>query len=245
MPEYVNKVKLHLEKEIAGVYLSGHPLDEYADRMQSFTMNSSMLSSSDEEEGTINNDDFDQVETGFKDGDAVTCGGVVTMVKPVLTKSGQKMAIATIEDMLGAFDIVLFPKVYEKFKEVLQEESIVAIKGKISIRDGLNTSVNVDYIESMIKESVEQEQSVEDSQQIEQIQEKAPVLRLCLIYDLSNKELHNQICELLKEYPGESDVYLKDEISGARYKLPQKVEIRQSLRYELESMLGSDNIIIA
>ena len=245
IPEYVNKVKLHLEKEIAGVYLSGHPLDEYASRMQNFTMNSSMISAGEEEEGTINSDDFDQVDTGLKDGDQVTCGGVIIMVKPVVTKAGQKMAIATIEDMLGTFDIVLFPKVYDKFKEVLQEESIVAIKGKVSVRDGLSTSINVEFMESIVGESAEEQPKVENAQPEEPVQEKAPLPRLCLIYDISNKELHSQVCELLKEYPGESDVYLKDEISGNRYKLPQKVEIRQSLRYELESMLGSDNIIIA
>ena len=246
IPEYVHKVKLHLEKEIAGVYLSGHPLDEYASRMQNFTMNSSMIGSNDEEEGTINSDDFDQVDTGLKDGDQVTCGGVITMVKPVVTKSGQKMAIATIEDMLGTFDIVLFPKVYDKFKEVLQEESIVAIKGKVSVRDGLSTSINVEFMESLVSESAEQPVATENNvQQSEPEQPKAPLLRLCLIYDISNKELHSQVCELLKEYPGESDVYLKDSYTGARYKLPQKVEIRQSLKYELDTILGGDNIIIA
>lgn len=245
IPEYISKVKLHLEKEIAGVYLSGHPLDEYADRMQTFSMNSSMISSNDDEE-SVNSDEFDAVETGLKDGDAVTCGGVITMVKPVVTKTGQKMAIATVEDMLGTFDIVLFPKVYDKFKDVLQEETIVAIKGKVSVRDGLSTSINVDYIESMIGENADRQSTGEnDTPATEQVQEKAPVLRLCLIYDISNKELHNQICELLKEYPGESDVYIKDEISGARYKLPNKVEIRQSLKYELDTILGGDNIIIA
>jgi len=245
IPEYVYKVKLHLEKEIAGVYLSGHPLDEYADRMQAFSMNSSMISSTDEEESATN-DDFDEVETGLKDGDQVTCGGVIIMVKPVQTKAGQKMAIATVEDMLGTFDIVLFPKVYEKFKEVLQEEAIVAIKGKVSVRDGLSTSINVEFMESMLGESVEEQPAIENNTQpTEQEQVKSQVLRLCLIYDVSNKELHSQICELLKEYPGESDVYLKDEITSARYKLPQKVEIRQSLKYELDTILGSDKIIIA
>ena len=210
-------------------------------------MHSSMISSSDDEEDTsANNSDFDEVDTGLKDGDSVTCGGVITMVKPVQTKAGQKMAIATVEDMLGTFDIVLFPKVYEKFKEVLQEEAIVAIKGKVSVRDGLSTSINVDYIENIVKDSAEQVSTAEKTDVVaEAEQEKTPVLRLCLIYDINNKELHNQICELLKEYPGESDVYLKDEITGARYKLPQKVEIRRSLTYELNTILGDDNIIIA
>ncbi len=246
--EYIPKVKLHLEKEIAGVYLSGHPLDDFASRIQAFTLNSSMLSAGDGEDGEIDASQGTFVDVGveaggLKDGDIVTCGGVVIATRQHFTKSGQKMAFATIEDMLGPIDVVLFPKVYDKYKDLLQEEAVVAIKGKMSMREGQTPSVTVDYIETMTNEIVEQETESEATS-TETIEKPKP-LRLCLIYDVSNKAMHNEICELLGQYPGESDVYIKDEITGAKYKLPQKVEIRQSLRYELESMLGHDNIIIA
>ena len=128
-----------------------------------------------------------------------------------------------------------------KYKDLLQEEAIVAIKGKLSIREGQNPSVSVDFIENM-----QTEQPLEDkSEPTEQVVEEIKPLRLCLIYDVSNKDLHKEVCELLKQYPGESDVYLKDEISETKYKLPLKVEIRKSLEYELETLLGSGNIIIA
>ena len=242
--EFVTKVKLHLEKEIAGVYLSGHPLDDYAERMKNFTFNSSMISSGEDAEIDANNGDYvdiDENVNGLKDGDTVTCGGVVITTRAHQTKSGQKMAFATIEDMLGTIDIVLFPKIYEKYKDVLQEEAIVAIKGKLSIREGQNPSVSVDFIENM-----QTEQFTEDkTEPEEQVVEEVKLLRLCLIYDVSNKDLHKQVCELLKQYPGESDVYLKDEISGTKYRLPLKVEIRKSLEYELETLLGDGKIIIA
>ena len=57
--------------------------------------------------------------------------------------------------------------------------------------------------------------------------------------------MHGEICDLLGQYPGESDVYIKDATTGAKYKLPQKVEIRNSLQYELETILGKENVIIA
>ena len=242
--EFVTKVKLHLEKEIAGVYLSGHPLDDYAERMKNFNLNSSMIASGDDAEIDANNGDYidmDENFNGLKDSDSVTCGGVIIATRIHQTKSGQKMAFATIEDMLGTIDIVFFPKVYEKYKDLLQEEAIVAIKGKLSIREGQNPSVSVDFIENM-----QTEQPLEDkSEPTEQVVEEIKPLRLCLIYDVSNKDLHKEVCELLKQYPGESDVYLKDEISETKYKLPLKVEIRKSLEYELETLLGSGNIIIA
>ena len=246
--EYITKVKLHLEKEIAGVYLSGHPLDDFASRIQSFTLNSSMLSAGDGEDGEIDANQGTFVDTGveadgLKDGDIVTCGGVVIATRQHFTKSGQKMAFATIEDMLGPIDVVLFPKVYDKYKDLLQEEAIVAIKGKMSMREGQTPSVTVDHIEIMTNEVAEQE--IQSTETASETKEKPKELRLCLIYDVSNKAMHNEICDLLGQYSGESEVYIKDEITGAKYKLPLKVEIRQSLRYELESMLGHDSIIIA
>jgi len=247
--EYIPKVKLHLEKEIAGVYLSGHPLDDYAERMQKFTLNSSMLAISDDEDSEIdaNKGTFvdNGADSGLKDGDSVTCGGVIVSTRQLLTKSGQKMAFATIEDMLGVIDIVMFPKVFDKYKDLLVEEGVVAIKGKLSLREGQNPSVSVEYMESMTAEIMDTDKQTQDLAQSVQEEVKQPALRLCLIYDVSNKAMHAEICDLISQYPGESDVYIKDEITGAKYKLPQKVEIRQSLRYELESMLGHDNIIIA
>ncbi len=246
--EYIPKVKLHLEKEIAGVYLSGHPLDDYADRIQKFTLNSSMLSTGGDDEmidannGTAYENQMDNIH-GLKDGDVVTCGGVIVSTRLHTAKNGARMAFASVEDMLGPIDIVLFPKVYEKYKDVLQEEAIVAIKGKLSMREGSNPSVSVDHIEVMSNDDgCECEQA---EQQVSQEVEKLRPMRLCLIYDVSDKEMHSKVCDLLRQYPGESDVYVKNCVDCAKYKLPHKVEIRQSLKYELETMLGVDNIIIA
>lgn len=245
--EYVPKVKLHLEKEIAGVYLSGHPLDDYVDKIKNFTLNSSMITNKygdEDEDGMVDANRGmvvdEAVETsGLKDGDFVTCGGIISGVKLYTAQNGSRMAFLVIEDMFGTMDAVVFPKHYDKFKELLQEENIVSIRGRISIRDGKGTSVNVEHLELM----TEHEQA-EEIPAVKPIEEAKP-LRLCLIYNTADKDLHAQICQLLKEYIGDSEVYVKDVNTGTKYKLPQKVEIRQSLQYELETMLGKQNVIIA
>ena len=177
---------------------------------------------------------------GFKDGDIVTCGGVITEVALKTTKTGQRMAILNLEDMLGSINVVIFPKSYEKCKELLLEENVVAIKGKMSLRDGMLPSVNAESIELL---SVEAQEEAAEEQNAEEVE--LPKLSLCLIYSVSNHDLHSKICNLLGEYPGFSDVYVKDEVTGAKYKLPQKVEIRKSLQYELETLIDKDKIIIA
>ena len=248
MAEYTTKVKLHMEKEIAGVYLSGHPLDEFATRMKNFTLNSSMITNKfgeEDEDGIMDTNrgmmvDSGVESSGLKDGEIVTCGGIISSIKTLTARSGSRMAFATIEDMLGSLDVVLFPKSYEKFKDLLKEENIVSIRGKVTLRDGQSLSICVENMELMTNES----ESVKEKPAHEE-EEVKPLLRLCLIYDTSNKELHSQICGLLKEYAGGSDVYVKDAVTGARYKLPQKVEIRQSLQYELETILNKSNVIIA
>ena len=244
IPEYVQKQKLQLEKSIAGVYLSGHPLNDYIDKIKNFTLNSSMISQADsEDEIDANRGEVVEMANndvgGFKDGDVVTCGGVITEVKLRMTKTGQRMAIINLEDMMGSIDVVIFPKSYEKCKDVLVEENVVAIKGKMSLRDGMMPSVNADFVELL---NVEADEPKEEEQKEEVA---SPKLRLCLIYNVDDKELHNQICTLLSEYPGDSDVYVKHAITGVKYKLPQKVEIRKSLQYELETIIDKDKIIIA
>ena len=111
--EFANTIKLQYEKEIAGTYLSGHPLDTYMDIIKNFTFNSSYLpseSASEEDEVSLsfeNDNSFESVLAekeelykGLKNGDVITCGGVIASIKAIQTKSGGRMAFLGIEDLL-------------------------------------------------------------------------------------------------------------------------------------------------
>ena len=235
--EYISKIKLQLEKEASGVYLSGHPLESYTDKLKTFTINSSMLEYNEEDD--MENLVQEQTNTiaGFKNNDIVTCGGVLAEIKTLITKSGQKMAFASLEDMTGTIELVFFPKNYERLKEFILEDNLVEIKGRISIRDGVRPSVNVEEIAFLDKEQ-------KDEVEIEEVQEQKPLQKLCLIYYMQNQLQHETITKMLMEYPGESEVFIKDQATGQKYKSKITVDIRSSLIYELQTVIDESNIIV-
>ncbi len=133
-PEYSKKELLAMEKETIGLYLSGHPLDEYKENISRLsnanTMQITSLASQDE------NGDYIINEGGaFKDGDFVTIGGIITARRNKTTKNNTQMAFLTFEDLYGSIDVIVFPKMYEKFSQIMNEDSIVFIKARISLRE--------------------------------------------------------------------------------------------------------------
>ncbi|MBW1616515.1 MAG: DNA polymerase III subunit alpha, partial [Deltaproteobacteria bacterium] len=107
-----NKI-LRLEKEILGFYLSGNPLDEYADTLKNFA--------SRDTETVLNS----------TQGDVETIGGIIINVKTILTKKGDQMAFIILEDFKGTIEITVFNSVYTVAKELLEKDTPVIIKGKI------------------------------------------------------------------------------------------------------------------
>lgn len=234
--EFIPKIKLQMEKEISGTYLSGHPLENYSEKLKTFTLNSSMLEYNDEDDMENLVQEETNTVAGFKNNDSVTCGGVIGEIKTLITKSGQKMAFATLEDMTGTIDLVFFPKNYEKMKDKLVEDSLVEISGKLSIRDGMKPSVNVDnidYLDKQVEDEVDEEEAIVQ-----------PKNKLCLIYDMNNMLVHSGVTKMLQEYPGENEVYIKNVSTGQKYKSKLTVDIRNSLIYELETLIEKDNIKI-
>lgn len=122
--EYDRETLLAFEKEVIGVYVSGHPLEEYM--------------SSIKKQVTAFSKDFIKDEEGnsvIKDGQNVVIGGIITEVSVKITKKGQQMAFAVLEDLYGTVEVVIFPKTYEKYKEILKEDNKVFITGRADEAD--------------------------------------------------------------------------------------------------------------
>ena len=150
--EFSKETLLKNEKEYVGIYLSGHPLDDYLDKYDGFDFTSDMIAE-EEEESDFEDENEIEVEREFdkvKDGQPVKCGGLITDVKKVATKSGN-MAILTIEDINGNFDVMLFPKHYTRLKDIAVEDKMVTIRGRISIRSGKSPVVITDNLISWDK----------------------------------------------------------------------------------------------
>lgn len=116
--------KLALEKEILGVYVSGHPLDPFRKKFDSAKVNIQMIYN-----GEVKNEQ------------KIIIGGIVEQVKEITTKKGDKMAFLTIADFTSSIEAVVFPRTYQKNKDFLIPDTIVAVQAAVSNRDGSHSVI--------------------------------------------------------------------------------------------------------
>ena len=223
--EFNRETKLKFEKDILGVYISGHPLEEYMDKYKDFTLTSDML-----EPETIEEEDETKYIYSLKDGTPVTCGGILSKVKKHITKADKKeMAMITLEDIYGTIEVMAFPKVYTKYKDVLKEDDLFTITGRISIRDG---EAPVVMAESFVRWSAPA------------LKEEQKNQKLCLKFDMQNKALYDKVYDTLLSYKGNSEVFSKCTTTEKKYKMPLKVNVVNHLINELNGLIGEENVIV-
>lgn len=130
MEEYPKKVLLAMEKEMLGLYISGHPLMEYKAELEACTsVSTADLTVAKDEEGNI------EAPASAFDGMNVIIGGIITSVKQKSTKSNNLMAFVELEDLYGSIEVIVFPKVYDNYSKLLQTDGIVLVEGRVSHRE--------------------------------------------------------------------------------------------------------------
>lgn len=123
--EYSQDMMLAFEKEVLGVYVSGHPLEEYEEMWKKNITNTTTDFLLDEESG----------ETVVKDGQSVTIGGIIADKKIKYTKNDKVMAFLQVEDLVGTIEVIVFPKDYERHAGKLVEDNKVFVKGRVSVEE--------------------------------------------------------------------------------------------------------------
>lgn len=137
--EYPLRTLLAMEKEMTGVYISGHPLDEYAQELAKLEINSQFLAGLAEEQ-----------DKGLKyDGLFVRMGGMIIEKRTKATKSGNLMGFITLEDMYGSVEVLIFPKVFERVQPFLDTEDPVLLTGRLSIREDEAPKLLLDHVEPL------------------------------------------------------------------------------------------------
>ena len=123
--EFEQSQKLAFEKEVLGIYVSGHPLQDYMSSM--------------EKQITARSTDFEpDEETGLavvKDGRHYIVGGLISNVTVKLTKTNQNMAFVTLEDLYGTVEVILFPRDYQKYRDLLVMDTGVYVRGRASVSE--------------------------------------------------------------------------------------------------------------
>lgn len=128
---------LSMEKDMLGVYISGHPLNEYKEIIERYTTLTSADLQRQTEDGEADAGQMEQAvgQSGPADGQKAVMAGVVTNIRRLITKKNQQMAFVTIEDFFGETEVIVFPKVYEMNAHIIAEDAILAVSGRISMRE--------------------------------------------------------------------------------------------------------------
>ena len=123
--EYDKETKLAFEKEVIGVYLTGHPLEDYEEKWRRNISKTTLDFQIDENTGRVK----------VQDGARETVGGMITGRTIKHTKNNKMMAFLTLEDLLGTVEIVVFPRDYEKYQRLVEQDAKVFIRGRVSEED--------------------------------------------------------------------------------------------------------------
>ena len=264
LPNIQNFDKAHLlsmEKEMMGVYLSGHPLDKYRDLIdENITANTAEIFDSNLNGDGENESEFIEERASgsnrFNDGDTVIMAGMVGDLRRMITKSNQEMARLTIEDYYGVITAIVFPRDYAKAKYVLENDAIVAIKGTLSFKEDSDPEILVNKVTEIERISEFKEQGRDDFNRTsmrnysrskvktEPLREKQ-YLKLRVSQELSdmlgNDEIQQRILGAVSAHRGDTDMLIY--LPGQKpLKSANGVDIDENLLIELEQLLGKENV---
>ncbi|CEN80021.1 DNA polymerase III subunit alpha [Paraclostridium sordellii] len=215
--ELEEKERLYLEKEVLGMYVSGHPLSQYKEELKKNT--------------TINNADLNDLKDDYVsylnlNEKEVVMGGIIVNKTIRTTKRNDLMAIIELEDLYGVIEVIVFPQVLQKYNTIIQEDKIIYVEGRLSIKEDENAKLIAREIRDMSTES----------------NQHKPNLYL-KISSIEDKELVNDLISIVTKYPGDNDVYIYAENIKQMYKWNHiKVNINENLIDELNHILPKTSI---
>lgn len=238
--EFSEKEKLNMEKEVLGMYLSGHPLSEYKSELDRKTsINMKKINELKEDEKTY---------MKFHDREVIM-GGMVIAKRIMTTKRNEIMAFITLEDLYGAIEVVVFPQTLKKFNILLNDDSIILIKGAISI-DGDEAKLIARDIKDINEEYRFNSEKISFDLKGNSNKSKSKQMNV-RIDTVGDEELLMKVFKITRKYPGKDRLILlpKDQNidmdKPITYKVPgMYINADEELKKELGSLVGKLNIEI-
>ena len=210
--ELPEKELLSLEKEMLGIYISGHPLEKLRDQIERQTnINTLELKKLDEQMSTNLDEENIQIQNEkpkYHDGQNVRYAGIITSIKKKYTKNNKIMAFVTIEDLYGSAEVIVFENAYLKAEKSLVEENIVIVDGRLSIREDDTTTI----IANEIRDFGEQKPRILTLNITNLDEEHKDKLRGAICYFHGDKNNINVQIKVGEEYKPCGQMYVTDEI---------------------------------
>ena len=214
--EYPREMKLAFEKEVLGIYASGHPLEEYEAAWRKKISNTTADFAYDEETQGVR----------VKDGAKAVIGGLIAGKTIKYTKDNKIMAFLTIEDLVGTVEVIVFPKTYEQSASFLSEDAKVFVQGRISVEE--------DKDGKLICEKI-----VPFTELKKKVWIKFPNME-------AYKAAEAWLMDMLRESEGKDGIVIYIENPKAKKELPpnQNVEADESLVNRLQERFGKENVTV-
>ena len=223
--EFSPEMLLKYEKEVAGMYLSGHPMAQY--RELSKALKCAQIG------------DIAAEESRYKDNDRVLLLGLITSAKKKITKSDATMAFLNFEDMTGSIEVIVFPKTLIEKPTMFHEGNILLLHGRVSMREDEDTKVVCEAVEPC-PSSVPAEAAKAPSQE-----KKKAARGLFLRFDTASSPQIEYCRKLLNIFDGAVPLYyyFADTKEYKRNPIGQNIDVNDVLLRELRKILGESNVI--
>ena len=221
VPDFSRQEQLRMEREVTGVYITGHPLDEYEAVLSKLEVDSQALQSlSEAADGGMS---WDQK--------LVTMGGIVAERKVKATKSGTMMAFVQLEDMYGLTEVLVFPKVYDRVGHLLTQDAPVLLTGRLSVREEESPKLLLDSVRPLDGgEAAFAPQKAQEA--VHKLFIKCP------------DALREEALAILRQTPGNIPVILVSAETGRAQRAPQKFWVDEGYDFfHLANLLGEKNVV--
>ncbi|WP_297417671.1 DNA polymerase III subunit alpha [Clostridium sp.] len=230
--EFNKRNLLAMEKEMTGLYITGHPLDDYAQSLKMQTTNEiSKIFLVQETLDETMEDDIGEItmfnrQDSLQDNDRVILGGILTGVNQKVTRNNSIMAFLKLEDLSGTIEVIVFPKILDKVKDLCVTDSLVLVKGRLSLKE--------DEPPKLICESIEPLEKINSSKVYLRVDDT-----------VAAKELNKKLKELLiKEYLGDTPIYIFASKEKQKFRVPRDrwISLESDVISLLKDDLGEENI---
>ena len=216
--EFLSHTLLMMEKETTGLYISAHPMEQYADLSQKFKCDTI---------GNILNADNDY-NTKYVDSYSVKIMGIINGITRKQTKTGDTMAFVTVEDVHGSVEVVVFPKLFTKYSNILYNGNVLMLGGRLSVKEEESPKIILDFAETA--ESIKSNQNKKTGLFIRVENETSTIYLKC-----------NELVSSAKQ----GDVPLYFYFANSKKYFPcKKVSVDDNLLYNLKDIAGAQNVIL-
>ncbi|MDP4118558.1 MAG: DNA polymerase III subunit alpha [Bacillota bacterium] len=218
-PEYPLLKLLAMEKEMMGIYISGHPMQEYTELVNNI--------------GVTYTSEINDEERKLSDGDTVTIAGIISGRKDKLTKNNTYMSYITIEDIYGNMEVLLFPKIFDRVRAILDRDEPVCVKGRLDIKEDNPPKIVADSVSSLT-----------EAAKIKM--KKTDGRKLYIKLRLGKDFLLDRVMDIVADNRGNCPLclYFEEKNKALNANEENYVDLNDNLLNELKGLLGDECVVV-